>query len=350
MEEKLGKKCKLNLTDGGLTMVHPGRSSHLSMYTSLLTAHSDDVPFAPTQCSEVFTHFRTSVEGLNDRMVRPPLALPSSYPSFPASASAFLPSHADPAYVNSIVDLSSPYDQRSTIPYEGGEASALARLEQYCAPRSSDKAGKAAPLMTYKQTRNALTGLDGSSHFSPFLSVGALSARTVYDRVKRAEEEHGGGNKDSYWLLFELLWRDYWKFCVRGPLGGNRVFKLYGLQAERSEGGRHANGGKGGSGGRGKKEGKRGGEPKLRQGKEHPPKDSKEWSHDKVKFEAWKEGKTGVPFVDANMRELAATGECFLISIAKPWCTNGSSWMRGRVHVEPRPAERRRLPRGPAER
>ena len=29
-----------------------------------------------------------------------------------------------------------------------------------------------------------------------------------------------------------------------------------------------------------------------------------DWSQDKKKFQAWKEGRTGVPFVDANMREL----------------------------------------------
>jgi deoxyribodipyrimidine photolyase len=28
------------------------------------------------------------------------------------------------------------------------------------------------------------------------------------------------------------------------------------------------------------------------------------WSTDREKFEAWAEGRTGVPFVDANMREL----------------------------------------------
>ena len=32
------------------------------------------------------------------------------------------------------------------------------------------------------------------------------------------------------------------------------------------------------------------------------------WENDKQLFEAWKEGRTGFPIVDAGMRELAATG------------------------------------------
>jgi deoxyribodipyrimidine photo-lyase len=36
--------------------------------------------------------------------------------------------------------------------------------------------------------------------------------------------------------------------------------------------------------------------------------DSKQWKHDEHLFKAWSEGRTGVPWVDANMRELKATG------------------------------------------
>ncbi len=34
----------------------------------------------------------------------------------------------------------------------------------------------------------------------------------------------------------------------------------------------------------------------------------KEWNQNQEMFDAWKEGRTGVPFVDANMREMRATG------------------------------------------
>lgn len=258
------------------------------------------MPFAPSQAPEIFTHFRKQVEGLNENMVRRPLPTPTSLPPFPAAAHTFLPAHAAGSHLSAIADLSASYDARSTIPYSGGESSALNHLNSYCtdiAPGAHE-----APLFTYKQTRNALTGLLGSSHLSPFLAVGALSARAAYWRVRDAEAARaGGGNESSYWLVFELLWRDYWKFLVRGPMGGNRVFKLHGLQAERSEGRDVA----GRDGGRGQR---KGGKPHLRQGKEHPPKNAQEWSQDREVFDAWKDGRTGVPFIDANMRELAATG------------------------------------------
>jgi deoxyribodipyrimidine photolyase len=32
------------------------------------------------------------------------------------------------------------------------------------------------------------------------------------------------------------------------------------------------------------------------------------WSHDEQLFERWRDGKTGMPLVDANMRELKQTG------------------------------------------
>jgi len=34
----------------------------------------------------------------------------------------------------------------------------------------------------------------------------------------------------------------------------------------------------------------------------------KQWKHDELLFKAWSEGRTGIPWVDANMRELKATG------------------------------------------
>ena len=33
-----------------------------------------------------------------------------------------------------------------------------------------------------------------------------------------------------------------------------------------------------------------------------------DWSQDQGRFRAWAEGRTGVPWVDANMRELSSTG------------------------------------------
>jgi deoxyribodipyrimidine photo-lyase len=278
-------------------------------------------------------------------MIRPELPTPGpdSFPPFPTAARKYLGTHDDDGLLEGLAKAKDgakgEYDQRSMIAYKGGERTALERLEHYVTyvgdknsgtgtSAGTDTGGSGTqngngtkgkgkldpPLFTYKKTRNALTGLDGSTHFSPFLSLGTLSARHVFWRIRRAEEERqGGGNNDSYWLVFELLWRDYWKFAARGPLGDDKIFKLYGTLRDKVH--QDPNEGRGGKGPkRGEKHGHdhMGGKGQLRQAQEHPPA-SQEWSHDERKFKAWRDGMTGVPFVDANMRELNATGDLFSV-------------------------------------
>jgi deoxyribodipyrimidine photolyase len=61
---------------------------------------------------------------------------------------------------------------------------------------------------TYFETRNQLTGPDFSTKFSPYLSCGALDVKHLYNEVKRFEDTYGA-NKSTYWIVFELLWREY---------------------------------------------------------------------------------------------------------------------------------------------
>ncbi len=82
--------------------------------------------------------------------------------------------------------------------------------------------------------------------------------------MKRYEAEHGA-NESTYWLIFELLWRDFFQFTAARH--GASFFQRGGIA--------------------------------------HKP-----WrgEQDAERFEAWCQGRTGQPFIDANMRELAATG------------------------------------------
>ncbi|CAB1341255.1 unnamed protein product [Coregonus sp. 'balchen'] len=119
-------------------------------------------------------------------------------------------------------------------------------------------------VATYKETRNGLMGMDYSTKFSPWLAIGCISPRYIYQQIKKYESERTA-NQSTYWVVFELLWRDYFKFV--GAKYGDRLFDIKGLQDK-----------------------------------------SIPWKKDMNLFNAWKEGRTGVPFVDANMRELALTG------------------------------------------
>ena len=63
----------------------------------------------------------------------------------------------------------------------------------------------------YKQTRNELMGNEFSTKFSVWLAHGLISARQIFTSLKNYEESNGA-NESTYWILFELLWRDYFRF------------------------------------------------------------------------------------------------------------------------------------------
>ena len=151
------------------------------------------------------------------------------------------------------------HDPRSSFPhatadFAGGERAALAHLAQYLARKLPH---------SYKQTRNGLTGVDYSSKLSPWLATGALSARQVMAQLRQFEAEHGESD-GSYWLWFELLWRDYFRLLHLQQ--GAALYRARGLS------------------------------------------DQPLAPHNAQGFDRWRQGRTGEPLVDAAMRELAATG------------------------------------------
>lgn len=213
--------------------------------------HRDDLPFGGIEAlPDIFTEYRKAVE--RRWLVRPPLAAPTKLPPLPAGI--------EPGELPAVEDLSPTGrrpDPRAAIPFAGGEKAARARLDHYF--------WKTDGLAHYKQTRNGLLGADYSSKFSAWLANGSISPRRLYSEVRRYEQERLA-NDSTYWLLFELHWRDYFRFVALKY--GSRLFRLGGL----------------------------GGRPRSR------PVD------DPALLAAWQQGRTGYPFVDANMIELRETG------------------------------------------
>ncbi|MBW4698348.1 MAG: DASH family cryptochrome [Aphanocapsa lilacina HA4352-LM1] len=210
--------------------------------------HPDDLPFAIEAIPELFTDFRKQVE--RAAAVNPPLPAPAKLPPLPAVDPGEIPQLAD-------LGLESPVtDERAVLQFKGGETSGLARLDEYFWNKSL--------LKTYKQTRNGMLGADYSSKFSAWLALGCLSARYIHEQVQTYEQKRLK-NDSTYWLIFELLWRDYFRFIAAKH--GDRLFYTSGLR-----------------------------------GLDIP------WKEDWERFELWRSGRTGFPLVDANMRELAATG------------------------------------------
>ncbi len=96
-----------------------------------------------------------------------------------------------------------PRSDRSSR-FHGGEQAALEHLNNYFSSH--------APL-SYKQTRNALDDWESSTKFSPFLAHGTVSPRQVWQHLKRYEAEFGS-NESTYWIGFELLWREYFQWLA----------------------------------------------------------------------------------------------------------------------------------------
>lgn len=150
-------------------------------------------------------------------------------------------------------------DIRSAFPFSGGETSGLQRLMDYI---------RSGGLKTYKQTRNGLLGTEYSTKFSPWLAIGCISPKRILAELESCDSSFDEG---AYWVWFELLWRDYFKLISLKYK--TKIFLEYGLTSSN----------------------------RFSEIKWRP-------DPDELKFKAWSQGKTGIPFVDANMRELMATG------------------------------------------
>lgn len=184
-----------------------------------------------------FSRFRRCVESI-------PVAEPGGRIALPPPVAAVDYTDLEPRRVNS-------GDSRFT----GGEAAAVEHLRHYFAG--------SAPS-TYKQTRNELDGWSNSARLSPWLAAGCLSVRRVYQAIRRYEDVHGA-NDSTYWLVFELLWREFFQWYAE--VHAVCLFRLAGLN-------------------------------------DRPPKTG----FNAGRFESWCAGRTAWPLVNACMTQLNRTG------------------------------------------
>jgi deoxyribodipyrimidine photo-lyase len=212
--------------------------------------HIDDLPFPISQTPEVFTQFRKGLEKIVQIRATFPVPIKINYPgTTEIFSSGEIPDLEQ-------YGLKEPEPVSGYLELVGGEDAGLRRIQSYF--------WKKDLLKTYKETRNGLLGFDYSSKFSAWLALGCLSPRMIYEEVKRYEKERKK-NDSTYWLIFELIWRDYFRFICKKH--GDKVFHIAGIKSQMDS-----------------------------------------WRRDSADFRRWCEGKTGVPFIDANMRELNRTG------------------------------------------
>ncbi|MBU3681989.1 MAG: DASH family cryptochrome [Flavobacterium sp.] len=175
--------------------------------------HAEDLPFTIKDIPEVFTNFRKKTE--KDAEIRAPFAAPTCI------ASSKIPSLVLPDLAE--LGLEKPtIDSRAVLPFVGGERAASKRLNHYLFDSQL--------LSTYKETRNGMVGPDYSSKFSPWLALGCISPRYIYNKVKFYETQFGA-NDSTYWLVFELLWRDYFRFMFKKHK--TKYFLYAGIKTEK---------------------------------------------------------------------------------------------------------------------
>ncbi|PZO26664.1 MAG: cryptochrome DASH [Flavobacteriaceae bacterium] len=220
----------------------------LKIFSTSTLYHAEDLPFSIKDIPDVFTNFRKKTE--KDAIIRAAFDAPKEIKS----------PEIEPLQLPTLKELGlnfEPIDSRAVLQFKGGETKAIARLNHYFFETKC--------ISEYKETRNGLVGANYSSKFSAWLALGCISPRFIYDELKKYETQFEA-NESTYWLVFELLWRDYFRFMMKKY--NSKFFQQAGIQDK----GIIVN------------------------------------KHNTHQLQEWIDGKTGVDFVDANMKELKLTG------------------------------------------
>lgn len=222
----------------------------LKTYNSSTLYAEEDLPFQMDDLPIVFTEFRKKIE--KSFKIRPVFLKPITIKS-PKIPPIELPTLKELGLTDMVKDV------RAVIDFKGGETTGLERINNYFF--------KSKSVSNYKETRNEMIGGDFSTKFSAWLAMGCLSAREIYFKLKEYELQYGE-NESTYWVVFELLWRDYFRFVMQKY--GYKCFLKGGIKNNQI---------------------------RLKNINHHP-----------AQLLRWVNGQTGVDFIDANMIELKLTG------------------------------------------
>jgi len=210
--------------------------------------HLNDIPYKPDEIPLTSKAFR--INTTKATKPRPLFPVPETIPTVKLREWGTLPTATEIGFTE--IEQAEPTQEI----YQGGETAALERLQYYTFDSEL--------LTSYKWTRNRSLGMDYSSKFSPWMAYGCLSPRKIYHTVKDYEQSVKK-NISTWWLVFEVVWRDFFKF--QGLRFGNLMFAKGGIRQRKTD-----------------------------------------WKYDQDLFQRWKNGNTGIPFLDAHLRELNQTG------------------------------------------
>ncbi|XP_059659564.1 blue-light photoreceptor PHR2-like [Cornus florida] len=176
--------------------------------------HVDDLPFKMEEMPSNYSGFKEKVQGLE---IRKTIAALDQLKGLPSRGDV------EPGEIPSLVDLglnpSAAMGQvgASNAPLRGGETEALQRLTKFAAE---------CQAQPHKGTKNgnndSIYGANFSCKIAPWLTSGCISPRSMFDELKKsatsmisaASNQKDGGSGGSNWLMYELLWRDFFRFVT----------------------------------------------------------------------------------------------------------------------------------------
>ncbi|WP_107852161.1 DASH family cryptochrome [Oceanimonas marisflavi] len=210
--------------------------------------------FDPQQVEPLFTAFPASFTGFRKQVEKKPAwPVPAPQPAMDVSGL-----RAAACHLTTGIHWPAAPGAPAHPAWLGGETAARGWLHHYLFEQRA--------LTHYKASRNELTGRYFSSHLSAALAWGCLSPRAVWHRIL-AYEQQWGSDEHSYWLRFELLWREYFHWSLR--VHGSQLFAAGGLTGKAVTGVFNAE-----------------------------------------YWQAWCQARTGWPMIDAGLKELVTTGFC----------------------------------------
>ncbi|XP_058077841.1 blue-light photoreceptor PHR2 [Magnolia sinica] len=182
--------------------------------------HLDDLPFKLEDMPSNFGGFRERVEGLEVRKTIEALDQLRGLPRRGDVEVGEIPSLVDLG-LSPTVTMAQDGKPTANASLVGGETEALQRLQTFAAecraqPNKGDK----------DSGRDNIYGANFSCKISPWLAMGCLSPRFMFDELKKSAtrmvsatstSKNGTGRVDNgmNWLMFELLWRDFFRFITK---------------------------------------------------------------------------------------------------------------------------------------
>ncbi len=283
--QELAKKCQVELRSFASETIHPLKTYVAKAGSSL--------PNTMGGFQKVFASAGRISKPLDAPLTMPPIQSRSEDKYLPPKSATDLPwprntprDHVTPSWtVKDCIDL------KPLV--RGGETMALRQLASSVTAKPTYVATFEKPLTSPTALTPSTTGL------SPYMSLGCLSPRTVWFAIEEAIQRSSSGKRTQppVSLHGQMLWRDFNNLMAHsagstwGKVDGNKYCRPI------------------------------------------------PWSRDKELLEAWKNGQTGYPWIDACMVQLKQEGWIHHLGRHAVACflTRGDlwqSWEEGALHFE----------------